>query len=119
MVVFSRKDMLEHAGITEEAHTIAELAAANDALLDAGMQPFAFGGSINWHLMRLADSLLETCCGAETHDALKAMEVSWTEEPCATQAFNELARWNEAGYLGESYMGISNQDANLLVYTGQ
>jgi raffinose/stachyose/melibiose transport system substrate-binding protein len=119
MVVYYRKDAFEQAGITEEPQTYDELIAANDKLVAAGIQPFSFGGSVNWHVMRLLDSLLETTCGAETHDALKAMTVSWTEEPCATEAFNELARWNEAGYLGQNYMGINNDDSALLVYTGQ
>ena len=119
MVVYYRKDLFEQAGITEEPSTYEELIAANDALLAAGITPFAFGGSVNWHLMRLLDSLLETFCGAETHDALKAMEANWAEEPCATEAFVELARWNTAGYLGENYMGIAPQDAYLLVYTDQ
>jgi len=119
MVVYYRKDAFEQAGITKEPETYEELIAANDALLAAGLQPFSFGGSVNWHLMRLLDSLLETTCGAELHDALKTMEASWTDEPCATEAFVALDQWNEAGYLGENYMGITNDDSNLLVYTGQ
>jgi raffinose/stachyose/melibiose transport system substrate-binding protein len=118
MVVYYRKDAFEQAGITAEPTTYEELIAANDALVAAGIAPFSFGGSVNWHVMRLLDTLVETECGAETHDALKAMEVSWTEEPCATAAFEELARWNEAGYLGSNYMGINQDDAALLVYTG-
>jgi raffinose/stachyose/melibiose transport system substrate-binding protein len=118
MILHYRKDAFEQAGITEEPATYEELLAANDKLLAAGIQPIAFGGREGWHLMRLTDSLLETMCGAETHDALKFLEASWAEEPCATEAFNELARWNEMGYLGEDFMGIGFQDANLQVFTG-
>jgi raffinose/stachyose/melibiose transport system substrate-binding protein len=118
MVVYYRKDSFEQAGITEEPQTYDELIAANQKLLEAGITPFSFGGSTNWHLMRLLDSLLETKCGAEKHDALKAMTVSWTDEPCATEAFTELKRWDTDGFLGKDYMGIAPQDSNLLVYTG-
>ncbi len=119
MVVYYRKDLFETAGITAEPTTYDELIAANQKLLDAGITPFAFGGNVNWHLMRLLDSLLETKCGAEKHDALKSMTLSWTEEPCATEGFAELARWQSDGYLGKDFLGISPQDSNLLVYTGQ
>jgi raffinose/stachyose/melibiose transport system substrate-binding protein len=118
MVVYYRKDSFEQAGITEEPQTYDELIATNQKLLEAGITPFSFGGSTNWHLMRLLDSLLETKCGAEKHDALKAMTVSWTDEPCATEAFTELKRWDTDGFLGKDYMGIAPQDSNLLVYTG-
>jgi raffinose/stachyose/melibiose transport system substrate-binding protein len=118
MILHYRKDAFEAAGITEEPTTYEELLAANDKLLAAGYQPIAFGGKEGWHLARLTDSLMETMCGAETHDALKFLEANWTEEPCATEAFNELAKWNEMGYLGEDFMGIGYQDANLQVFTG-
>jgi raffinose/stachyose/melibiose transport system substrate-binding protein len=118
MILHYRKDAFEQAGITEEPTTYEELLAANDKLLAAGIQPIAFGGREGWHLMRLTDSLLETKCGAEKHDALKFLEANWAEEPCATEAFNELAKWNEMGYLGEDFMGIGFQDANLQVFTG-
>ena len=116
MIVYYRLDSFEQAGITAEPQTYEEMIAANDALVAAGIQPFAFGGSVNWHLMRLLDSLVETTCGAETHDALT---VSWAEEPCATEAFEELARWNDSGYLGQNFMGINNDDSALQVYVGQ
>jgi raffinose/stachyose/melibiose transport system substrate-binding protein len=118
MVVYYREDSFEQAGISAEPTTYDELIAANQKLLEAGITPFSFGGSTNWHVMRLLDSLLETKCGAATHDALKAMTANWAEEPCATEAFVELKRWDTDSFLGEDYMGIAPQDSNLLVYTG-
>ena len=118
MVVYYRKDLFEQAGITEEPKTYEELLAANDKLIAAGVIPFAFGGKDHWHLMRLLDSLLETKCGAETHDTLKFLEGNWTEEPCATEAFNELAAWKDKGYLGENFMGIGYQDSNMQIFGG-
>ena len=118
MVVYYRKDLFEEAGITEEPSTYEELLAANDKLLEAGTVPFAFGGKDRWHVMRLLDSLEETMCGAETHDSLKFLEGNWAEEPCATEAFNELKAWQDKGYLGENFMGIGYQDSNMQVFTG-
>jgi raffinose/stachyose/melibiose transport system substrate-binding protein len=119
MVVYYRKDLFEQAGIGSEPATYEELVEVNNKLLEAGITPFTFGGSVNWHVMRLLDSLLETTCGADKHDALKALEANWAEEPCATEAFVELDRWNNAGYLGENFMGISPQDSSFLMFTGQ
>jgi raffinose/stachyose/melibiose transport system substrate-binding protein len=31
----------------------------------------------------------------------------------------ELDRWNQAGYLGENFMGIAPADANILIYSDQ
>lgn len=119
MVLYYRKDLFEQAGITAEPTTYEELIAANDALVAAGIVPVSFGGTANWHIMRLLDTLIETTCGAEIHDGLKSLELNWAEEPCATEAFVELGRWNDAGYLGDSFMSLTPQDASLLLYTGQ
>jgi raffinose/stachyose/melibiose transport system substrate-binding protein len=118
MAVYYRKDAFEKAGITAVPTTYDELIAANDKLVAAGIQPFAFGGKDHWHIMRLVDSLFETACGAEKHDALKFLQVDWTTEPCATEAYQQLDAWNKAGYLGQDFMGIGFQDAQLQWFTG-
>jgi raffinose/stachyose/melibiose transport system substrate-binding protein len=119
MLLYYRKDAFEQAGITEEPTTYEELIAANDALVAAGIIPVSFGGTASWHIMRLTDTLLEMTCGAEIHDGLKSLELNWADEPCATEAFVELARWKDSGYLGDSFMSLTPQDASLLLYTGQ
>ena len=119
MVVYYRKDLFEQAGITEEPTTYDELLAANDKLLAAGIHPFAFGGKDHWHLMRLLDSLLETKCGAETHDTLKFLQGDWTAEPCATEAFNELAAWKDKRLPGRELHGHRLPGcSNLQVFGG-
>lgn len=116
-VVFYRKDLFEQAGITEEPTTLEELNAANDKLVAAGIAPFEFGGTVNWHVMRLVDVLLETACGAETHDALKSLEASWADEPCVTEMFTEFKKYAD-DYLAEGFMGIDNSEASQLLYGG-
>lgn len=115
--IYYRRDLFEAAGITEEPTTWEELIAANDALVEIGVAPFEFGGTVNWHLMRLLDAQLEYFCGAETHDALKSMELSWAEEACVDEAFTSLATWSE-DYIVEGFAGIDNNEATQLWYAG-
>ncbi|HML20904.1 MAG TPA: extracellular solute-binding protein [Aggregatilinea sp.] len=116
-VVYYRKDLFEAADITEEPTTYEELIAANEKLVAIGVAPIQFGGTVNWHLMRLLDNLLETTCGVETHDALKALKVSWAETPCVTDAFNELALWSDK-YIVEGFEGLDNSESTQLMYAG-
>ncbi|PRW82945.1 ABC transporter substrate-binding protein, partial [Pseudomonas simiae] len=46
------------------------------------------------------------------------MTANWAEEPCATEAFVELGRWNTDGFLGQDFMGITPDDSRLLIYAG-
>lgn len=63
--IYYNKDLFAQAGITAEPTTYDELVAAADQLVAAGITPIEFGGTVNWHVMRLLDSLIETKCGAD------------------------------------------------------
>ena len=89
------RTLFEQAGITEEPKTYDELLAAAEKLKAAGIPAITFGGTVNWHVMRLMDVLLETKCGAEKHDALMAMTADWTRKPCADRVLRR------AGQVGE------------------
>lgn len=115
--VYYNKRMFEELGLSEPS-TYEELVAIGDALAEAGIPAWTFGGTVNWHVMRLMDVLLETECGAETHDALKNMEVSWVEEPCAEAAFAEQARWATEHFL-TPFMGIDHRQAQTLWFAGR
>ncbi|MET3598308.1 ABC transporter substrate-binding protein [Martelella mangrovi] len=113
--IYYNKTLFEEAGIESEPQTYDELVAAAQKLADAGIPAFTFGGTVNWHLMRLMDNLLETECGAETHDALMAMELNWAETACATDAFSEMQMWAQ-NYILSPFMGIDQaQSFNLYV----
>jgi raffinose/stachyose/melibiose transport system substrate-binding protein len=105
--VYYNKKLFEKAGITAEPQTYDELLAAAEKLKAAGIPAFTFGGTVNWHLMRLMDVITETVCGAEKHDALTSTAASWADEPCATTAFEELAKWSK-NYILSPFMGIDN-----------
>lgn len=113
-----RKDLFEQAGIESEPQTYEELIEAADKLLEIGVYPIAFGGTTDWHMMRLTDNLLELRCGPETHDALTDMVSDWTQEPCATEAFEDLALWGQK-YIHPALMGINNEEAVNLWFAGE
>jgi raffinose/stachyose/melibiose transport system substrate-binding protein len=115
--LFYRKDLFEKAGITAVPTTYDELVAANDKLVDAGITPIQFGGTVNWHLMRLLDNLLETQCGAETFDALVAKEASWADEDCVTDTFTEFQKWTDE-YVNKGFVSINNDESSALLYSG-
>ncbi|WP_159591774.1 ABC transporter substrate-binding protein [Chelativorans xinjiangense] len=114
-VVYYNKKLFEQAGIDEEPQTYEELVETAKKLKDAGIPAFTFGGTVNWHVMRLMDVLLETTCGAEKHDALIGMELDWTEEPCATKAFEEMKMWATEYFLAP-FMGIDNAQSTSLFF---
>lgn len=116
--LYYNKALFAKAGITEEPKTYDALLAAAEKLKDAGIPAFTFGGSVNWHVMRLLDVILETKCGAEKHDALKAMQASWASEPCAADSFGEFAKWTK-DYTLQPFMGIDNKQSFSLFVAGR
>ena len=116
--LYYNKALFEEAGITDLPTTYDELVAAADKLVAAGITPIEFGGTVNWHVMRLLDAIVETKCGAETADALNTGDGDWSTEPCVTEAFTELKKWGD-NYINEGFMGISNDDSSQLFFSGQ
>lgn len=108
--VYYNKALFEQAGITEEPKTYDDLVEAAKKLKVAGIPAFTFGGSVNWHLMRLMDEILETKCGAELHDQLKAMQADWSKTDCATKAFTEMQMWGQ-NYILSPFMGVNQQQS--------
>jgi raffinose/stachyose/melibiose transport system substrate-binding protein len=115
--LFYNKAAFESAGITTLPATYDELVAAAEALKTAGVTPLEFGGTVNWHLMRLLDSIVEAKCGAETHDQLNALTASWATTPCVTEAFTAFQDWT-SNYLQDGFMGVNNDEASQLFYAG-
>ena len=112
-VIYYNTELFAQAGITAAPTTYDELKANAAKLKEAGIAPMTFGGTVNWHLMRLMDVILETKCGAEKHDQLMDMKLDWATEPCATESFVELHDWT-SNYILSPFMGIDqSQSANL------
>jgi raffinose/stachyose/melibiose transport system substrate-binding protein len=116
--LYYNKALFKRAGIAAPPASYEELLADAAKLKAAGIPSLIFGGSVNWHLMRLMDELLETKCGADKHDALTAMQADWSKEPCATQSFAELKRWTDT-FLLKPFMGLADDQAQGLFYAGR
>jgi len=113
--IYYNKALFQKAGITSDPKTYDDLVADADKLAKAGIPAFTFGGTVNWHVMRLMDELLETACGVDKHDALMKMKVSWADEPCATKAFEQFHLWTSK-YTLKPFMGIDQlQSFNLFL----
>lgn len=115
--VYYNKALFEELGL-EEPQTYDELVALADTLRENDIYAFAFGGTVDWHLMRLLDNLLEYRCGAEEHDALTSFESNWAESECALAAFEDLQIWSE-NYIHPAMMGIDNTEATQLWFANQ
>lgn len=108
--LYYNKTLFAKAGITSIPANYDELVADAEKLKAAGIPAIAFGGTVNWHVMRLMDVILEAKCGAEKHDALTAMTLKWTEEACVVQSFGELQKWGK-NYILSPFMGIDDSQA--------
>ncbi len=116
--LYYNKVLFKKAGITSGPKTYDELVADADKLSAAGIPAITFGGTVNWHVMRLMDEILETQCGAEKHDALMTMKANWADEPCATKSFEELHKWTSKYFL-KPFMGIDQLQAFNLFVAGR
>ena len=116
--LYYNKALFQKAGITEPPATYDALVADARKLKAAGIAPIVFGGSVNWHLMRMMDVLLETECGAATHDALTDMKANWATTSCATKAFDQLKLWTTQFTL-QPFMGLADDQAQGLFYAGR
>lgn len=116
--LYYNKTLFAQAGITSEPTTYEELVEACDKLVAAGITPIEFGGTVNWHVMRLLDSLIEKYCGADVATTLVTDKKGWDTEAGVTEAFTELKRWADT-YFNEGYMSISNDDSSLLFWGGK
>ena len=108
--IYYNKALFEKAGIKSVPQTYDELKEDAAKLKKAGIAAFTFGGSVNWHVMRLMDVILESKCGADKHDQLMDMKLDWSSEPCATASFEELNDWSQ-NYILKPFMGIDNSQA--------
>lgn len=116
--IYYNKSLFAQAGIDAAPTSYDELVDAAKKLKAAGITPIEFGGTVNWDVMRLLDSLIETECGAEVADELNTGDGDWGAESCVTDAFTELKTWG-TDYFNDGYLGINNDDAAQLFFSGK
>ncbi|BDZ44720.1 ABC transporter substrate-binding protein [Naasia aerilata] len=115
--VYYNKELFEKAGITSTPTTYEELVEDADKLVAAGITPIEFGGTVNWHLMRLLDNILMAQCGSDTFQALVTTKADWSKEKCVTAAFEEFHTWTQK-YLTKGWASLSDSEANALFFKG-
>ncbi|MFC9333212.1 ABC transporter substrate-binding protein [Arthrobacter sp. NPDC057009] len=116
--LYYNKALFERAGITKLPTTIDELNDAAAKLKDAGITPIEFGGTVNWHVMRLLDTFLEGYCGSETFDKLVTNKANWGQEECVTKSFTNLQKWSK-DYFNTGFIGINNDESSALFFSGK
>jgi raffinose/stachyose/melibiose transport system substrate-binding protein len=117
--LFYNKKLFAEAGVTELPTTLEELNEVAKKLDSAGITPIQFGGTVNWHVMRLLDTFLEGYCGSETFDALVVTgEANWGEEECVTEAFDNLQTWGQ-NYFNKGFISINNDESSALFFNGK
>jgi raffinose/stachyose/melibiose transport system substrate-binding protein len=116
--LYYNRALFAKAGISAPPATYDELVADADKLKAAGVPAITFGGTVNWHVMRIMDEILETECGVARHDDLMNMKTSWADEPCATKSFEEFHKWT-ANYFLKPFMGIDQAQSFNLFLAGR
>ncbi len=116
--LYYNKKLFAQAGITQTPKTLDELNTAAKKLKDAGTTPIEFGGTVNWHVMRLLDTFLEGKCGSATFDKLVTKKANWGQESCVTDSFTELQTWAK-DYFNPGFIGINNDESSALFYGGK
>lgn len=111
-------ELFDKAGINSIPTTYEELLDAAEKLKAAGITPIAFGGTVNWYVMRLLDNILETKCGAELNDALTGLRADWAEEPCVEESFAELKTWADK-YFNEGWVSATDQQGQNVFIQGE
>lgn len=117
-VLYYNKDLFAKVGVTDEPDTYEKLLSVAKALKKEGIPAITFGGTVNWHVMRLMDVLLETKCGVDKHDKLIGMELNWSTTPCAIESFAEMKMWADDFFL-KPFMGIDHKQAFTLFTSGR
>jgi ABC-type glycerol-3-phosphate transport system substrate-binding protein len=103
------KTAFQKAGIAAPPASYAELEAANDKLVAAGITPAGLGGKYGWDVMRLFEYLLETAAGPDLHDKLLAGTESW-DRPEVVTAFTNFKKWQDKKWLPQGAVGLDPAD---------
>ena len=103
------KGLFDKAGITAAPTSYAELEAANEQLVAAGITPLGTGGKYGWHVMRLFEYLLETAAGPDLHDKLLLGAESW-DRPEVVTAFTNFKKWQDKKWMPAGALGLDPAD---------
>jgi raffinose/stachyose/melibiose transport system substrate-binding protein len=118
MGAWYNKSVFTKAGITAPPKSYAELEAANDKLVAAGVTPVGLGGKYGWDIMRLFEYLLEHSAGPALHDKLLVGGTSW-DCPEVVAAFTLFKKWQDKKWLPDGALGLDPADIEPAYVSGK
>ena len=86
-------------------------------LKENGVVPFSTAGLYGWHVMRILEQFVEYYAGAELHDQLQAMSVSWNNE-AVVKALTKFQEWCQKGYFPDGFLTNNPNDTIISLATG-
>ena len=107
--LFFNKTLFEKNG-WQPPETLAELETVADAMLEAGITPFAAGnadwrGANEWFVTLALNSV----AGPENLNKALRGEMPWTSEPFV-EAIDRLNGWWQKGYFGKNYFSLTSSE---------
>jgi raffinose/stachyose/melibiose transport system substrate-binding protein len=116
MTVFYRKDIFDRFAL-KPPKTYNELLEINKKLKAGGVTPFATAGKFGWHPAIFMDALFEKYAGAQLHDKLNLMEVSWNSK-AIIDSYAEVKRWIDNGWFNENFISLSPDEVFMPLFKG-
>ncbi len=117
-MMYYNKTIFEEQGL-EVPTTIEELEAVCDKLLEAGITPFALGGTPEdaWLVSQIIQELANGIAGYDLYASLVDGTGAWND-PAFVEAAQLLQKWIDAGYFEEGFTGVGNNEARSLFGMG-
>lgn len=116
MTAFYRKDIFDRFAL-KPPKTYNELLEINKKLKAGGVTPFATAGKFGWHPAIFMDALFEKYAGAQLHDKLNRMEVSWNSK-AIIDSYAEVKRWVDNGWFNENFISLSPDEVFMPIFKG-
>jgi raffinose/stachyose/melibiose transport system substrate-binding protein len=116
--LFENDGMFEKLGLNKDPATIEEVATNADALLKAGIQPFAAGGKDKWPVLHLYMYFVDRFGGPNAFSDAANRKAHFYDQPFVDAALY-YQDWVKKGYFGTKPLGESNDDAALIMGSGK
>ncbi len=116
--LFTRRDVLERAGIHEPPHDLSAIMTACSKLRKAGFTPIALGGKDGWPLAAWFDFIDMRANGYEYHQQLLDGKVSYNE----TNVRRAFALWKQlidAKCFDPAALSVDEHNAEAQLYGGR
>lgn len=116
--LFENDGMFEKLGLNPDPATIEDVAKDADALLAAGIQPFAAGGKDKWPVLHLYMYFVDRIGGPNAFSDAANRKTHFFDQ-AFVDAANYYQGWVKKGYFGTKPLGESNDDAALIMGSGK